>query len=576
MDFYYGVNPSEKRVKLMKSQAAKPFTDGIIKDADEAVGKDFPALKMSDYTMFYENGNRIIFEKGYFQKRRKCSNIMMAYWLTEDEKYLMPLVDYINYICDEYTWCLPAHSDLPERKPQSAVEHVDLFQAETARLFAEIVMCVGDKLPKYTLDRMHYEINRRIFPKFDRGEIITSFYYPAPERDMKYFWEYRKMNWATVCSAGCVMAVLYFGNEEQKNRHIKRLINCLDNYLEGIEDDGCCQEGMAYWRYGFTHFLIFAQALKVYTKGEIDYLKNPKVKKLALFPQKVRMSDSKVVSFSDAGEKYYFNIGPISFLKSMYDEVVLPDLKYGSMKGNVDSACELLWFDENYKSEGVCRGTDYFENACWYISKNDKFSFAAKGGHNDEPHNHNDVGSFMITVGEETFLADLGCGEYVKETFMYDKRYLFLETSSRGHSVPIINGEYQHEGAEYRAKNVRVDGNVFEMDMEDSYTKGIVERLNRRFEVKEDGVLLVDTLYPNEKTESFVERFVSKLKPEICDGFVDYGVGQILFDQNKYNVSVGTEIFSEHNTGIKSTVYLVDFEANDKSDKTYEFKLQVK
>lgn len=48
---------------------------------------------------------------------------------------------------------------------------------------------------------------------------------------------------------------------------------------------------------------------------------------------------------------------------------------------------------------------------------------AFKGGNNDEPHNHNDIGSFLLTVEGEVFLTDLGCGEYTKEYFQPDTRY---------------------------------------------------------------------------------------------------------------------------------------------------------
>ena len=73
MKFYYGVNPEEKRRELLESKAAKRFTDEIIMLADEAITQESPAFKMSEYVMFYENGNRTFFEKGYFDRKvLKC------------------------------------------------------------------------------------------------------------------------------------------------------------------------------------------------------------------------------------------------------------------------------------------------------------------------------------------------------------------------------------------------------------------------------------------------------------------------------------------------------------------------
>lgn len=567
MKFYYGVNPSEKRKKLLTSKAAKPFIDKIVTAADEAIKEDNAAFKMSEYIMYYETGNRTVFEKGYFDRRRKCNNIMIAYWLTEDEKYFLPLIDYIAYICDEFTWCLPAHVALYERLSEKAIETVDLFQAETARLFAEIVMCVGDRLPEYILDRMKYEVQRRIFASLNLNEENSKSIHA-------YWWEDCKMNWATVCGAGCTMAALYFGNESEAKNAVNRFIGCLDSYLEGIDDDGCCKEGMAYWMYGFAHFMILSQAVKVYTNGETDYFKKPKTHEIALFPQRVRMSDMKVASISDGGENFSFKIGVMSLLKAVYGDVLLPDLKFGTIKGNVDSVSELLWFDENYNEDELRCETNYLADSEWYISRKEKYSFVAKGGHNDEPHNHNDIGSFMITVGDEILISDLGCGEYVKETFMAETRYNFVQNSSRGHSTPIINGEYQLPGREYCANNAKASEDSFELNIENAYRKDIVKKINRRFNLTEDRIILKDRIEFSENTGAVTERFVSKLKPELYNGIVDFGVGKIIYDSDKYDASVNTETYVAHNGIDIVTVYLVDLTAKS-SDEIFEIEFVI-
>ncbi len=574
MKNYYGVDTKERRKKLLESRAFRKFADEIIASADSAIIEESPAFKMSDFMLYYENGNRSVFENFYFKRRRNCSNIMMAYWLTEDEKYLAPLVDYITYICDEFTWCLPAHvftwcfpECMPVCKPiekdfsKNAIEFTDLFQAETARLFAEIKMCVGDRLPWYVLDRMEYEVRRRILLPLENGQIFA--------------WETSKSNWSAVCGAGTTMAVLYFGTEEEKEKLVSRFTGCLDSYLESILDDGCCQEGVSYWNYGFGHFIMLAEAVKIYTDGKTDYFKKKKVKELALFMQRIRVSDSMVVSFSDAASLLGFNIGMVSFLKKLYSEVALPDLKYGSRRGNVDSISELLWFDENYVSEERTLGTDYFEDTQWYVSKRNKYSFAAKGGYNAEPHNHNDIGSFMITVGEENFISDLGRGEYIKETFLAETRYNFIQNSSRGHSLPIVNGEYQLYGLEHRAKNVKATDNSFELDIEAAYPTGIIDRINRRFVLDDNKVIMTDTFEFSAKTKEIKERIVSKTKPKLADGVVDFGVGKVKYDFEKYDASLITDSFVHHNGVDIVKVYIVDFTAKNNGETVCELTFEI-
>ena len=569
MKFYYGVDPAEKREKLMKSKAAKCMIDEIISSADKAMSEDSIAFKMSDYMLYHKTGNRTVFENKYFGRRRKCSDIMLAYWLTQDEKYLEPLIDYISYICDEFTWCLPAHSKYANGLSQEIIEWVDLFQAETARFFAETVMCVGDKLPDYIFERMSYEVHRRIFKPFERFENNE---YDCKE-NAYFWWESCRMNWATVCGAGCTMAALCFGTEQEAEKYVNKFVGCLDRYLDGIGDDGCCREGMSYWNYGFSHFVILAMAVKVYTDGKIDYFKNHKVKELAMFPQRIRLSESKVASISDGGEAYSFHIGLMSLLKSIYSDVLLPDIKYGTRRGNIDSVCELLWFDENYKCDKTVCETNYLSDAQWYISRREKFSFVAKGGHNNEPHNHNDIGAFMITVGDETFISDLGCGEYVKETFNGKTRYNYIQNSSRGHSVPIVNGEYQHNGEQFCAKNVKAECNSFELNIEDAYTPGIIKEIKRRFNIEENKVILYDTFDFTSNTVSVVERFVSKIKPQLCEGYVDFNIARIVYDSKKYLPSVSTESFVAHDGVGVVKVYLIDFVpvSNDENVFRFEF-----
>ena len=552
MGFIYGVDSDKKREELLNSSKAKRFIDEVIAKADTAISEISPAFKMSEYMLFEETGNRTIFEKGYFERRNKCFSILIAFWLTKDEKYIKPLVDYITYISDEFTWCLPAHAHRSNNTVEGIIEEVDLFQSETARLFSEIVAIVGDKLPDYTKERMKYEIERRIFAGFKKGR--------------SFEWETWPMNWVTVCGAGVFAAALYFGNDEDKEFFYNRCEPYLSTYLLGIEDDGCCQEGLSYWGYGFSHFVILAELIKEYSKGKVDYFKQDKVKELALFPQRVRLSKSKVASISDGGEEFSFKMGLLCYLKNLYPEVTLPSLEFGTYYGNVYSVSEFLWFFEDYKEDEIKKGLSWLKDTEWYINRKDNYSFVAKGGYNDEPHNHNDIGSFIVEVGDELILTDLGCGEYVKETFQPETRYTFPQNSSRGHSVPIINGEYQLYGKEYKAKNVKATENGFSLDIESAYRSGLIEKLARSFTLEDNKVILKDSFILSDETKSFTERLVSRVKPEILDGYVDFGKVKVYFDKEKISVSVNTETYISHKGNIELTFFETDFELKDIAD----------
>ena len=550
----YGVNVEEKRQILLKSDASKPIIDTVIKRADEAIDTEYKALKISDYMLFIQTGDRKVFEREYFKRRNNCSYLLVAYWLTNDEKYKKPLEDLIFFICDEYTWCLPAHAGL-ENSPASGhtIGAIDLFQSETARLLTDIHVILGEKLSYYVDDRIEYEIRRRIIE-------------PIKVRD--YGWFRDTNNWAAVCAGGVGVAVIHYADEAEKSKILPVLDKCMEHYLSGFNDDGCCLEGSAYWNYGFGYFLLYATAVMDY--NGVNMFENEKVKQIALYPQRTRMGKSKTVSFSDGGTDFITSPGAVGLLKKMYpDEIVYPPAEYLTYRGNVYSVKELLWFDTDYKADDGKYLTSFFKDSQWYVRQGEKYCFAAKGGHNDEPHNHNDIGSFMIVAGEDDIpLADLGCAIYRKETFDPNLRYTLLNNSSRGHSVPIINGEYQLAGRDYRAENVKAGDDFFELELQGAYRDGLSKKIHRRFDLKENSILLCDTFECFENT--ITERMVSWTKPVICDGYVDLKSAKVMYDKEKYTATVSKEEYRNHADTEDVTAYLIDFEGIEG-----EFKVEI-
>src|SRR5699024_3736575 len=80
-------------------------------------------------------------------------------------------------------------------------------------------------------------------------------------------------------------------------------------------------------------------------------------------------------------------------------------------------------------------------------------ALAVKGGHNDEAHNHLDVGSYLVAVDSAPVLIDLGQPTYTALTFT-DRRYEIWTMTSSWHNLPEIRGHGQGIGAEHRAQAV--------------------------------------------------------------------------------------------------------------------------
>ncbi|WIM98525.1 heparinase II/III family protein [Actinoplanes oblitus] len=80
-------------------------------------------------------------------------------------------------------------------------------------------------------------------------------------------------------------------------------------------------------------------------------------------------------------------------------------------------------------------------------------TLAVKGGHNDENHNHNDVGSFVVALNGVPVLVDPGRPTYTGQTFG-PRRYELWMMRSSWHNVPEIRGSEQAPGRECRARDV--------------------------------------------------------------------------------------------------------------------------
>lgn len=521
--------------------------------ADSELKKDNPELTYSDFIQFKRTGVRAGFETKYFQKRIRFNAFALMYILFEEEKYKIALENSIWSLCCEYAWSVPAHIqyDMPFDIQN---EWIDLFCSETGASIAEVLSIVGDRLDEEVVLRARNEIRRRIIN-------------PYLKHDYSYWWETSTNNWSAVCACGVGACLFYLGTPDEVDEGLPRLLKTMDCFLSGYNDDGCCMEGCSYWDYGFGMFVYFADLLKNYTDGKTDLFKNEKVHTIARFRQNIFIGRTKGISFSDAGLSVLAAPGLSNYLHDLYDDVVMIPEELLNANG-----CEshprwtqyirnFVWFKPEELPDGLEKPEYcFFKDAQWFIRNKKEYSIAAKGGHNLEPHNHNDLGSFIFIIDDDKVLDDYGCGRYTKQYFS-DERYSFLVNSSRGHSVPIINGIYQKEGREYFARVIKSEKDCFITDLTKAYDDETLKVYTRKFDVTDDGMILTDCFEFSQKPSALTERFFTCIKPELKNGGITVGRLQISVPSDKYSIKITEEEFEPHSyTGENVHAYLIDFE----------------
>ena len=547
---------SEKLETIKKETFYQPYITELKEVYEKDKGAD-TKLDYQSFMYFYTTGSRKEYEDKYYARRRRLGQALMLYLLYEEQEYMDVLCETIWAICSELTWVLPAH--LANVAVSDYRTHIDLFAAETAHSLAEADYLLQDKLPERIRALIRHEVTTRTFDAYE---------------SKPYFWEKIVSNWPGVC--GCSIGMAYLCLAPERFEAVKdRLMDVLDHFLKSYGDDGSNTEGISYWEYGFGMYLNFADMLYRYSEGKIDLRHGEKVDKIATFLQKIVMRKDITISFSDGSRSYGFqNIGLLGYLTTHYPDVVIQSappqtLGLATCSKPTWLLRYFLWADKDSftPNNQLPTGMEYLKDPQWYIVKKQKYSFAAKGGHNNEGHNHNDVGSFILATDRGQMLADLGAMQYTAQCFS-SQRYTLLQNSSLGHSVPIVDGKAQGTGECYHAEIQKVTDTEFVMELQNAYDTNI-ENITRIFEVQDFGIVITDTYQAEESSEhQITERFVSIVEPEIKNGYVR--IGNVAMYANGQPIII-KEVLRNHRC-IEEDVWLIDYHV---TDRTFVVKIEV-
>lgn len=528
--------------EVRESEVYRPLREGLLRKWEEEAQDPIPALTYSAYRRFHYDGDRDEYEKPYFKRRRVMNTLaVLALIYPERTEYLTRLMDLIYAVCDEYTWCLPAHqTELGVNNNR----HIDLFAAETGFCLSEIYTLLGDRFEPLIADRIRVEIDRRIIRSY---------------LDTRFFWDRIGSNWAAVCT-GSVACTFMLMRPDLVPQVEERVCSAMNYFLGGFGPDGVCEEGFAYWCYGFGFFTVWADMYRTFTDGAEDWFKLDKVKAVAPFLSRMYLTEGCTVSFSDTGRTGKYSPGILHYLKDEYpDTVAVPDPAYMEMMDACGRWCTFLrsftWLKAEHlapAAEASGEMTYYAPSVNWLIKRGRAYSFAAKGGHNCEPHNHHDIGSFILAKDGRQILTDPGGGVYSRQYFS-GPRYTFVSCGSHGHSVPFFGTDadraekgffygYQKDGKQFCARDAVFEGDTFSMDIGPAYGETFVRSVKRVFTLGEDGLTLRDE-FDVDSGIPITERLVSLTPFEVGAGYAVTDLATLTFDPELYEATTSVGDF---------------------------------
>lgn len=490
------------------------FRDFYIRRGEKRLNYEWKVIKATDYIEYERSGNRSIMEDPFNSNNNAIADLLMAELAEGKGRFLDQLINGVFHTCEMTSWALSAH--VPQQKSKRALPTdgeviFDLVDGEVGNLLSWIYYFMKDEF-----DKVDPEITHRL-----RNELQNRILNPYLSND-NFWWMARKNNgsyqnnWNPWCNSNALLAFMLLENDRDTlTRMVYESMRSVDQYLNYVKSDGACDEGPSYWLNAAGRLLDYLELLSAITQDKVNVFGNQLIKNLGEYICQSYVGNGWVVNFSDASAKstgdpyvvyrYGVSVNSVNLMhyaasiRGNYSVPVPSASMYRVLKAlEVKDALSSVTTNITHPSF-----IWYPETELCYFSNNDGLYVAAKGGFNNESHNHNDVGSFCLYVDCQPILIDVGVGTYTRQTFS-DERYDIWMMQSNYHNLPMINGVSQKDGYEYKSRNVIAKPYFFSVDIGGAYPEAAkVEKWTRSYRLKRnelrinDSFCLKEVLAPN-------------------------------------------------------------------------------
>ncbi len=431
--------------------------------AQEMHESPWPQLKASSYAIYVRTGNRTTYEKPYFQRRGMLGAWTLMQCLEPEGPYLDDIMDAIWSICEESSWSLPAHAGLAAQQQVVDINTpvVDLFAAETAMVLAE-----ASYLLKPQLDTLATRIVRRV-----HQEILHRIIIPLETRD-DFRWFSGRNNWTPWCCCNILCAAMYVLEDTPRLVALaQKLMTPIQRYIDKAPSDGGSDEGASYWNVGHLMLAGFLDLLHERTQGRWNLFDHPKIAAMGRYILTAHIHGAWYVNFADGTAKPQPRPGMVHRFGQRINEPRLCQFALhihhpSQLPGGFNSMSlhaelrNFFWLPDPATMPPVPVSTYSWLDqlqimAARATEKTDRgLMLIIKGGHNNENHNHNDIGQFILCLDGQPVIVDPGVSAYTRDTFTPAKRYDIWCIRASGHNAPVVNGVEQSFGQAFHASDV--------------------------------------------------------------------------------------------------------------------------
>lgn len=434
----------------------------IIRNGEQALKHSWKPDLASDYLAFKRTGEIRTGRANH----RALQALTLAELVEGKGRFMDAIIDGTWFLC-ETAWIHSAHlsfqkdrSGLPDRNEPTielVVADIGAQMAWTHYFFKEEF----NKISPLINQRIIEEVNKNLInPYFARSD---------------YWWmgfEGQQVNnWNPWINYNVLQALMLVEeNPERIKQGVWKLMKSTDFFFSMYHEDGACDEGPTYWSGAAGYALKFLDLLAKVSDNKVNIFDTPLLHNMAQYIYRVHIGGNYFVNFADSSPQVspspgiLYQYGKRIGDSKMMEFAALMAQKNQSFKNGVNgyfaSALDELFMYKDIIShpQGEPLVADYwFKDTEICVARDSKgksngFFFAAKGGHNQESHNHNDIGSCILYYDTRPVLIDAGVGTYTRQTFG-PERYSIWTMQSGYHNLPTINGADQKNGKEFAARN---------------------------------------------------------------------------------------------------------------------------
>lgn len=469
----------------------------------------WPHAPASLWLRTIRDGDRVAYEDVVFRRQSLLTRAVIRAAVNPGDDALDQVVDAVLGLCEQSSWSWPAHDDARARGrhlPDADEPYLDLGAGEVAAQLAWTDHLLGP-----LLEERAPGVRRRV-----RIEVDTRVLRPFMERhDWQWLGHESQINnWLPWIAGNVVTAALVLEEGERRSAVLVRAVAELGRFVDSLPEDGAIDEGFSYWWNGAGRLLEACEVLWHATGGAFDaWLTIPKLVETMRFPARMHLGRGWFVNVADGSARpvndlAWPTLSRLARLFRLDDVVAFAETQRGTQL--LSSTAHLgRTVMEIFQGPAEAPATlPHSDTDVWLPSvqlgvarqhqDGSGLTLVAKGGHNDESHNHNDIGSFIVALHGVPVVVDAGRPTYTLQTFS-DRRYDIWTMQSAWHNVPAPGGAEQAPGRQYAARDVNWDvGEVatrFEAELADAYPDALLESWRRTVSLdRSDGVVeLLDT-----------------------------------------------------------------------------------